>query len=393
MANVPLVQGAAALLGHVLVRNDSGSPELAQDGAPRPEYAPARPLEERYAAKAAELGVGHRSVSRWVAQFRAGGEAALARSKGTSRKPQSTADERWVETALEVMVEHTGESKPSQTMVIERTRARVIARFGADVVPQPSRATAFRVLAELERQHPLFRLSTKRNRDIADRPDGVYGKLRPTRPGEYLLMDSTRVDVFAFDPFTLRWVQAELSVAMDWYTRCITGIRLTPVSTKAVDVSAVLYQFFRPRPASPDWPRAAAEPSIGRRPSRSSRRCTTGARGSVASSCHLPMSPPRSDQLSASVLAVSGAPAGVWERAPEDRHSPSPRQSECLRQVRTNVGDTLVGPPHDVPPHLRASSTSTRSKPRRSAVQGATHGRRRRRFISSPSWTINPRRA
>ncbi|MET8680705.1 transposase [Streptomyces sp. NPDC004647] len=255
----------AAHVREILTGYRSGSGELAQDGEPRPEYSPARPLEERYAAKAAELGVGHRSVSRWVALFRAGGEAALARTKGTRRKPQSTADERWVETVLEVMVEHTGESKPSRTIVIDRTRARarVIARFGPDVVPQPIRATAFRVLSELERQHPLFRLSTKRNRDIADRPDGVYGKLRPTRPGEYLLMDSTRLDVFAFDPFTLRWVQAELSVGMDWYTRCITGIRLTPVSTKAVDVSAVLYQCFRPRPAGRDWPREAVWPEHG----------------------------------------------------------------------------------------------------------------------------------
>ncbi|MEV0962942.1 hypothetical protein AB0J25_10145 [Streptomyces sp. NPDC049910] len=80
-----------------------------------------------------------------------------------------------METALEVMVEHTGESKPSRKMVIDRTQARVIARFGPEVVPQPSQATAYRVLTELERRHPLFRLSTKRNRDIADRPEGPYG--------------------------------------------------------------------------------------------------------------------------------------------------------------------------------------------------------------------------
>jgi hypothetical protein len=98
-------------------------------------------------------------------------------------------------------------------MVIERTRARVIARFGPAVVTQPSRATAFRLLEELERRHPTFQLSTKRNRDIVDRPKEVYGKLRPTRPGEYLLMDTTRLDVFAFDPFTLKWVQAELTAA------------------------------------------------------------------------------------------------------------------------------------------------------------------------------------
>ena len=75
------------------------------------------------------------------------------------------------------------------------------------MVPLASRATAFRLLEELERRHPTFRLSTKRNRDIADRPGASYGKLRPTRPGEYVLMDTTRLDVFALDPVTLRWMQ------------------------------------------------------------------------------------------------------------------------------------------------------------------------------------------
>ena len=34
---------------------------------------------------------------------------------------------------------------------------------------------------------------------------------------------------------------------MDWYTRCIVGVRLTPVSTKSIDAAAVLYQAYRPR--------------------------------------------------------------------------------------------------------------------------------------------------
>ncbi|MFD6312013.1 helix-turn-helix domain-containing protein [Streptomyces nigra] len=247
----------------VLTGYRSGSPELGREGEPRTEYADDAPAEARYAAKARELGVSVRTVKQWVADFRRHGEAGLAPKRGQSRPTQPPGDERWAEMALEVMAEHTDQSRPSRTLVIERTRARVIARFGPGVVPQPSRATAFRILEDLERRHPLFRLSTKRNRDIAHRPEGVYGKLRPTRPGEYLLMDTTRLDVFAFDPLTLKWVQAELTVAMDWYTRCITGIRVTPVSTKAVDVSAVLYQCFRPRPAPRDWPRHAVWPEHG----------------------------------------------------------------------------------------------------------------------------------
>lgn len=257
------IRDRAGHIREVLTGYRSGTPCLALPGEPRPEYRPELSAETRYAAKIVELGIGLRTLKRWIAEFRSHGEAGLAPKKGPGRTRKAAVDDRWSETALEVMVEHTGESKPSRTMVIERTRARVIARYGPDVVPQPSRASAFRLLTELERRHPLFRLSTKRNRDIADRPDGAYGKLRPTRPGEYLLMDSTRLDVFAFDPVTLRWVQAELSIGMDWYTRCITGIRVTPVSTKAVDVSAVLYQAFRPRPAGRDWPRHAVWPEHG----------------------------------------------------------------------------------------------------------------------------------
>ena len=253
----------AAHIREVLTGYRSGTPEIAEEGEPRPQYAPDRPLYERYADKAAELGVGFRTIERWVQDFRRGGEAGLVSGDQLSQRRAPKIDDRWVQTALEVMGEHKEESKPSRTLVIERTQARVIARFGPGAVAQPSRATAFRVLEDLERRHPLFRLSTKRNRDIADRPKQAYGKLRPTRPGEYLLMDTTRLDVFAFDPFTLKWVQAELTVGMDWYTRCITGLRLTPVSTKAVDAAAVLYQAFRPRPAGADWPQRAVWPEHG----------------------------------------------------------------------------------------------------------------------------------
>jgi transposase-like protein len=250
----------AAHVREVLTGFCSGSAELARPGEPRSEFDPARALTDRYVAKAAELGIGVRTLRRWVSAYQRDGEAGLARPPRTRT---SNADPRWVETAREVMVEHTDASRPSRTMVIDRTNARVVARFGPGVVKLPSRATAFRLLEDLERRHPTFRLSSKRNREIADRPDGVYGKLRPSRPGEYLLLDTTRLDVFALDPVTLRWVQAELTVGLDWYTRCVVGLRLTPVSTKSVDATAVIYQAFRPRPAGKDWPARAVWPEHG----------------------------------------------------------------------------------------------------------------------------------
>lgn len=241
----------------------SGSADLARQGEPRPEYAPGLPLKARYEAKAAELRVTERSVRRWARAFRELGEAGLVPKAVQADGGLGNADPRWVEAAVQVLNEYEEESRPSVKVVLEEVEARVKTKFKLVKIPMPPRTTAYRWMQELERRHPTFRLSMQRNRDIADRPKGVYGKLRPTRPGEYVLMDTTRLDVFAFDPVTLRWMQAELTVAMDWYTRCIIGLRVTPVSTKAIDAAAVLYQAYRPQPVPESWPREAAWPEHG----------------------------------------------------------------------------------------------------------------------------------
>jgi transposase InsO family protein len=244
----------------VLTGYQSGSEELALPGEPRPQYADGKSLEDRYAAKSIEIGVSDRTIKRWVSNYRNHGEAGLAdRHLGD---PFGAADPRWVRCAAEIMIEHTGLSKPSQLSVIRQANARIAVIYGEGAVTNPSRSSAYRVLSILERQVPTFRLSAKRNRDIAGQPAGLAEPWRANRPGEFLVMDSTRLDVFALDPVTLKWVSVELTVAMDAFTRCVTGLRLTP-TTKGADVAAVLYQVFRPPPAPPEWPQSAVWPEHG----------------------------------------------------------------------------------------------------------------------------------
>src|SRR5262249_38491781 len=100
-------------------------------------------------------------------------------------------------------------------------------------------------------------------RSIANRPKGTYGRLRAVRPGQYAMLDTQDLDVFAMEPVTCRWVRAQLTVAQDLFTRCICGLRVTPVSTKAVDVAGVLYQTMVPKRVPEEWPEQACWPYHG----------------------------------------------------------------------------------------------------------------------------------
>jgi Helix-turn-helix domain len=151
-----IIAERAAHIREALTGYRSGTAELAAPGEPRPQYDVGHTLTTRYEAKAAEFGVSLRTIKQWVADFRHHGEAGLARSAVSRQKPLGLVDERWVETALEVMVEHTDHSRPSRAMVIDRANARVVARYGADAVSLPSRATAYRILEQLENRHPTF---------------------------------------------------------------------------------------------------------------------------------------------------------------------------------------------------------------------------------------------
>ncbi len=77
------------------------------------------------------------------------------------------------------------------------------------------------------------------------------------------MLDTQDLDVFAMEQVTCRWVRVQLTVAQDLFTRCIVGLRVTPVSTKAVDVAGVLYDAIVPQPAPSHWPDSACWPYHG----------------------------------------------------------------------------------------------------------------------------------
>ena len=251
--------------GHVreaLTGYRAGHPDGALPGEPRSQYATSQPLKARYRAKAKELGVTDRTVERWVTAYRDAAEAGLVDTR-TLRSRGSTVDPRWDEAVRLVLAELVSDSTPTRNAVLRKVNARLDQIHGEGAVPRPSPATAYRRLAELTKGTNAVAGSAKGRRSIAEGPKGVYGRLRAMRPGEYAILDTQDLDVFAMEPVTCRWVRAQLTVAQDLFTRCITGLRVTPVSTKAVDVAGVLYQTIVPQAAPPDWPEEACWPYHG----------------------------------------------------------------------------------------------------------------------------------
>lgn len=236
-------------------RLNTGRPDQDQPPPVRAEYDLSRPLGERQAAKAKEIGVSTRTIRSWCDRYRGGtadrppGPEALVdggRLRGSG--PLTGLDPRWVDAARAEIDRVTDDS----TMTLTGIRRRIEARLNREqepgrAVPRPARTKAFEALNELGRGRGTFTGSAKTRRSIANRPVGTYGRLRANRPGEAVLLDTTILDVFAMEPVTMRWVRCELTIALDLYTRCIVGLRLTPYSTKSHDVNLVLFEAVTPR--------------------------------------------------------------------------------------------------------------------------------------------------
>ncbi|MGH2856935.1 MAG: Mu transposase C-terminal domain-containing protein [Solirubrobacteraceae bacterium] len=244
-AEMAVVCERAGHVREVLTGYRSGGAQDAVEGEPRAEYRPGVPLMDRYRAKTQELGIGERTLRRWARAFELDGEAGLidARHQRPS-EPLGNVDSRWLDVLRAVLDEHVGASRPTQELLLDRVDARAAQEHGAEAVPK--RWKAKRAVRELARGTNALKGSTKSKRSIANRPDAPYGRLVATRPGEYLLLDTTTLDVFAMDALALRWVGLELTIAVDLFSRCVVALRLSPVSTKAVDVSLVLFEAICP---------------------------------------------------------------------------------------------------------------------------------------------------
>ena len=193
-------------------------------GVLEPESDDDRTIRARYDAAAASLGVSRRTLQRQAARLLELGPAGLIDAR-LLQDVRRAVDPRWDAICIEVLSSFVNESNPTKQSVINRANREFQRQVPDGKVPSTS--VAYRRLEELDKGRYTFGVA-KQRRSVAKRPTGVLGRLRADRPGQYVLLDSYRLDVFAMEPVTLRWVNTELTVAMDLFDRRVTGLRLRP---------------------------------------------------------------------------------------------------------------------------------------------------------------------
>lgn len=138
------------------------------------------------------------------------------------------------------------ESNPTKDRLRRLTEKALSDEYPKVRIEMPPATTFNRLVSRLAKGSNLFG-SAKTRRSIANRPQTPYRHFFASRPGELVLIDSTPLDAFAMNPYSFEWVQIQLTIALDLYSRSLLAWRFTPVSTGAVDAALLLYDILRPK--------------------------------------------------------------------------------------------------------------------------------------------------
>jgi hypothetical protein len=233
-------------------------------GEPRERFDPDRTtLGDRLAAKAAELGCSVETLRRRRRLLQRRGLAGLVDGRHARSVNGSEVDG----TLRDAIIAEARELESASDVRKMQFRARVASRLaretGEPLVLPSTRPTFNRIVDEVLAPTGLFRLAAKSRRSAQSAPDDMFGSLVAERPGEFVAIDTTSLDVFAIDPFTFQWVKLDLTAAIDVCTRSILAFRLTPFSTQGVDLALLLSDLLSPTPVDGRWPADVPYPYCG----------------------------------------------------------------------------------------------------------------------------------
>lgn len=259
------VKEARDLAAHMLeaiTGYPTGVAEDAPGKVPRNGYNPdVFTLSQRLANKAAELGKTERAM--WLAKhaYEQYGLMGLV-DKRKVRHKKLRIDDRVRRTLIEVIASYQDSSNPSKLQLERQTKERLKEAYPDTKVEFPSRSNFNRLVDLLGKGIQLFG-DAKQRRSNANRPKRPYSHFVAERPGELVVIDSTPLNVFAMDPYSFEWVQVQLTIALDIFSRSLLAWRFTPVSTKSVDAAFLLSDILRPKPMRDSWKPTMKWASVG----------------------------------------------------------------------------------------------------------------------------------
>jgi transposase InsO family protein len=261
------LRDAAELLAHLNEASfgyRSGDRGRPAPGEPRESFDPGRTtLRDRLAAKAAELGCSVETLRRrrrWLVRR---GLVGLVDGRHTRSVTGPGVDERIRAAIIAEARELENASDVRKMQFRARVASRLARESGEPLELPSSRQTFNRLVDDVLRPTGLFRLPAKSRRSAQAAPSDMFGSLVAERPGEFVAIDTTSLDVFAIDPFTFQWVGLDLTAAIDVCTRSILAFRLTPFSTQGVDLALLLSDLLSPTPVDGRWPADVPYPYCG----------------------------------------------------------------------------------------------------------------------------------
>jgi hypothetical protein len=134
--------------------------------------------------------------------------------------------------------------------VRRRTGQILEAQHGDDAPALPAQRAFYRLVERIAAGRHTFG-SARTRQSSAKRPGGPFGEVTAARPGEWMQIDSTVLDVrVVLDNGVID--RCELIWMIDLATRSITAAVLRP-TTKAVDAALLLARTLTPEPMRPGW--------------------------------------------------------------------------------------------------------------------------------------------
>jgi hypothetical protein len=232
-------------------------PEHEPTAAPKSEYDPSQvSLRQRELAKVVELeGAGHKVSFPTVKRLRFAYEkeelwGLVDQRTARSSRLTGRVDERVVVATRQAIAEEVNRSTGTATRLRRKVTQILHASHGVDSPSLPSERTFYRLVDRLSQGKHTFG-SAKTRRSVAKPPDGPFGSVTAVRPGEWMQIDSTPIDVrVVLDTGVVD--RAELTWIIDLETRTIPAAVLRP-TTKAADAAVLLARALTPEPMRPGW--------------------------------------------------------------------------------------------------------------------------------------------